>query len=132
MEETPAGDPLPAEDPVDSAEGFFSSLAAAFRAGDSVTLYDALHPAVIDLYGEEACRGALDRGPDESAAIEVVDAEGPGPFEWTIDGVTTSIEDALTVNVTRTAAGETSSAEAHIAFVDTELRWFTDCGEPLP
>jgi hypothetical protein len=42
------------------------------------------------------------------------------------------VPDTVTVAVDLTRAGATSATEFHFAFVDGQVRWFSDCGTPLP
>ena len=56
----------------------------------------------------------------------------PAPWDYTTDGVTTTIPDALAVDASMTAKGSTAATVLRLAIVDGEVRWFTYCGTPLP
>lgn len=44
---------------------------------------------------------------------------------WVIDERVTPVGDVVAVTLV-------DGSEIHVAYVGTELRWFPDCGEPLP
>lgn len=113
--------PLAREDPA----GFATALAAVLADGDVAHLEARLHPAVVSLYGADVCRVTLSgaSGPDRQLTVAAVG--GPGRGEWVIDERMTPVDDVVAVTL---AAG----SEIHVAHVGTELRSFTDCGEPLP
>jgi hypothetical protein len=52
-------------------------------------------------------------------------------WDWTTDSRTTPVPDTVTVVVEVVRSGATSSAEFHFAFLNGQLRWFSDCGTPL-
>lgn len=112
---------LPREDPA----GFVADLAAALAAGDTAYLEARLHPAVVSLYGADACRATLSGASAPDRELTVAAVGEPGRWEWVIDGRTTPVDDAVAVTLA-------DGSEIHVAYVGTELRWFTDCGEPLP
>lgn len=74
--ETPTTTTAPREDPA----GFVAALAAALADGDAAYLEARLHPAVVSLYGADACRAALSgaAGPDRELTVAAVG--GPGPW----------------------------------------------------
>lgn len=130
---TPTRSPSPTPDADALARAFFPDLVAAIRAGDVDSMLPRLHPAVIDRYGDAACQRELEtRSADPTYAIAVKVVHPPAAWDYTLDGVTTTIPDAWTVEADVTALGQLEAREIHVAPVDGEVRWFTDCGTPLP
>jgi hypothetical protein len=114
-------------------EEFVAAYNAAFQAGDVEALFESLHPAVVELYGAEACPTYLDSVVANPIQLELLQITGPADWAWEIDGVSTDIEGAFTVAVNVTVQGETSESEVHFALrEDGSIGWFTDCGDPLP
>lgn len=111
----------------ETPEEFLTALAAAFRNGDTTFLYDRLHSAVIDRYGEQACRLDIATATDPTAKIDVIRVEGTADYSWTSDGQTTVIPDTVSVRVTRVSRGVTVETVVHMTPVDGRFRWFTDC-----
>jgi hypothetical protein len=110
---------------------FLKPFVAAMQSGNTSFLLEHLHPAVIEIYGSEQCRSYLEGVSDPLFDIELLSASGPSAWEWKIDGISTFIPDAYTVNINRTSGGTTSIGESHFAFDDqNRLGWFTDCGDP--
>jgi hypothetical protein len=127
------------EDPADlvdqaAVEGFYDLFQTAVQTGDADTLYARLHPAVLDLYGADQCRAFIDAGFDNpDLTFEVVSVGPLEPWVWERDGRTVDVGDAVALQlVQRTLANpDPAPQEAHVALVDGEIRWFTDCGDPL-
>ena len=114
-------------------EEFVASYNTAFQSGDVEALFASLHPAVVDLYGSDACPSYLDTVIANPIQLEILQITGPALWAWEIDGVSTDIENAFTVTVNVTVGGETSESEVHFALrEDGSIGWFTDCGDPLP
>lgn len=113
----------------ETVEGFLDRLGEAMGSGDTVFLVARLHPAVLDLYGSEACLAAMDGLAPVRFRVRSVGE--PETFGWVSDGVRREIPDALTVRVrARTDLGAVIR-DVHLARVDGELRWLTDCGDPI-
>jgi hypothetical protein len=111
-------------------EAFLSIFSAAFRQGDGRLLFDRLHPVVVEFYGVGTCR-AFTRGfIDPNADFVFISTSEPGQYHWEVDGVTTPVEDVLTVRVMVVSADGETERDIHLGIVGTELRWFADCGEP--
>lgn len=126
---TPA--PTAAPDPAALITDFLDALVGAVRAGTAADLGSALHPAVIDRYGAEACAQELaTRTADPAFAVEVIDVLDPAPWDYVTDDLTTIVPDVTTVRAAVTARGETADRDLHVAIVDGVVRWFTDCGDP--
>lgn len=110
---------------------FYARLTSALQASDVATLFDLLHPAVLERYGDEQCRSYLAGAGDETLDIEVLGSAPPEPWTWELDGASTEIDPAIAVDI-RLSAGEASvEQEAHLAVADGRMRWFTDCGDPV-
>ena len=112
------------------ASDFFDLFNAAQGAGDSARMFDMLHPAVLELYGEAACTDYLASIVNPDVSIEVLNAVKIGEWSWERDGRTLSIADALAVQANIHNGDDVSQAELHLAVrPDGTLGWFTDCGE---
>jgi hypothetical protein len=127
LEEPVAGD-VP-----NAVDEFFETFNAHFRAQSSQRLIELLHPAVLELYGVEACQVYLAQVIQSVVQVEVLKVSGPEVWQWEIDDRSTAIEGMYTV-LARVSAGDSSSErDLHIAQrPDGTLGWFTDCGDPLP
>jgi hypothetical protein len=128
---TPSPTPPPTADPGSLVAEFYAVLVPAIRAADADTLVAILHPATLERYGEAACRTQLG-GLDDPAFDVVVRGVRPlAAWDYTTDERTTTISGAWAVDADLTANGTTETRELHVALVDGEVRWFTDCGTPL-
>jgi hypothetical protein len=119
-----ADDETPAE--------LYSLLERAFRAGDGDALYARLDPAVLDAYGAEQCHDYLAAVKQLDVKLEVTTVGAPET--WTYgqrDGFEVEVRDAIPLEVTQTTPSGPSAIESHVHRVDHQLRWFTDCGNPL-
>jgi hypothetical protein len=123
--------PSPTPDATTLIVAFYEGLDPAIRAADADILVPLLHPATIERYGEPACRTYLGGLADPTLDIEVASVAGPAPWDYQTDDLTTTIPAAWTVEAAFTSQGATSDRELHVALVDGEVRWFTDCGTPL-
>lgn len=113
------------------AADFFDLLNAAQGAEDSGRMFDMLHPAVLELYGETACTDYLSSIVNPEVNIEVLNATDIGEWSWERDGRTLSIADAFSVQANIHNGSDVSQSELHLAMrPDGTLGWFTDCGEP--
>jgi hypothetical protein len=122
----------PPEPYVENVIAFLTDIVDAMVTHDVPFLVDHLHQTNIDLYGQQACEQYLDAAADPSFGIEVFNVGPLEPWIWEIDGVSTPIDGAHTVDAKISQKGQTQDASLHIAPVDDEFRWFTDCGDPLP
>jgi hypothetical protein len=122
--------PVPAGE---TPEEFLADWVDAHRAHDVDFLAARLHPLVIDRYGEDQCRTYLDLIDGSAYAAEVLSVEpGTAPWVWALDGIETTVADAITVRLRRTEDGTTFlEGEVHLVAIGREIRWFTDCGTPL-
>jgi hypothetical protein len=126
-------------DPDALVGAFVANLATQIGAGTQVALLDALDPAVIARYGVEACRTQLASfPPDPTYGIVVNTVATPAPWDYASDARTTTIPDALAVDAIVTGGGvngatpSSATRTLHFHLVDGVVRWFTDCGTPLP
>lgn len=122
----PTATPVP---PLGEADvrAFVDQLVVAVQTGDLETLVAALHPATLNRYGEAACRAHLATFVDPTFGIEVTEVQAPAAWDYTTDGLTTSIPDAWAVPGTRTQGGVPVALTFHFAPWDGTVRWFTDC-----
>ena len=130
---TPSPTPLPTVDPVVAASEFYAALTFAIRTTEVDPMIALLHPAVLDRYGEAACRTWFAGLSDPGFDVVVHGIASIGAWEYVTDGVSTTVADAWFVDADITANGETARRELHVAPdpTDGDLRWFTDCGTPL-
>lgn len=113
-------------------ETFTADLVDAMQSHDVTFLFDRLHPAILNIYGAEACQTYLGSIAGYSN-IEVLQISGPGDWIFERDGTSTPIQDAYTIDANFTLPeGQVNPAVAHFALIDREMSWFTDCGDPLP
>ncbi len=117
----------------ETPEQFLAALASAIREGDADFQLERLHPEVLERYGEDACRAAIDTRTDPTRAFAVTQVrDDPEPFDYTSDGRTETIAATVVVEARVTTSGTTAPQDVHLARVDGELRYFSDCGTPLP
>jgi len=115
--------------PEDPAE-FMNALIDAQAAADVDFLTARLHPEVLTRYGgAEPCRTYLES--ITFPAITLREINDPAPWDFATDGLVTTFPDAIGVEIQRIVDGETIIQELHIVYAGPELRWFTDCGEPV-
>lgn len=114
-------------------DAFIQVFNGAFQDGDPEPLYQLLDPAVIDLYGEEACRTYTETIVDTPTSIEYLDASRVEAWNWEQDNAVVPVDFAYAVQVNFTSQGQTQQQEIHLTLPgDNSVRWFTDCGDPLP
>jgi hypothetical protein len=124
-----AGPPVPTEEYV---EAFLKAFVNAIRTRDTTFLYDRLHSAVLDRYGEAACQAYIDQFDIPDFDIEILDISGPAMWEFERDDRSSTVYNAFSVQANVTSDGETQESEIHVApGYSGFLRWFTDCGDPL-
>lgn len=116
---------------VDAIGAFITVFNSAFQDGDSGPLYQLLNPAVIELYGEEACRAYLEGIVEIPTTLEYLDATKVGVWDWERDGIITPVDFAYAVQVNYTSQDQTLQQEIHLTLPgDDSVRWFADCGDP--
>ena len=131
--EVPESGPAPLPQGIEEAiESFVEIFNGAFQDGDPEPLYQLLNPAVIELYGEEACQAYLEGIVEIPTTLEYLDAIKVGAWDWERDGVTIPVEFAYAVQGNFTSQGQTLPQELHLTLPgDDSVRWFTDCGDPI-
>lgn len=116
----------PPEDPGD----YIASHIAAQGTNDVAFLLARLHPDVIARYGgEDACSAYLSSIPNPPFTLREIGP--PEPWEYATDGQSATYPDAIPVEIERDVGGQTVIQEIHLVYVGNELRWFTDCGDPV-
>lgn len=134
---TPSPTPQPtATEPVlDPAEeqalAFLEDMGTAHHDGDSAFLYEHLHPAVLERYGELQCQLYLDRVTGSISELEALGVDFPVEFLYSTDGLETTLPDAVRLAIRYQAQGETYEGDLHILIQGGESFWFTDCGDPV-
>jgi hypothetical protein len=115
----------------ETPEEFLAALAVAVQEGDAVFQRERLHPAVIERYGEAACRADIATRTDPTRAFEVTQVrDEPEDFDYASDGQSETIPDTVVVDAQVTAQGATSAQSVHLVEIAGEFRYFTDCGMP--
>ncbi|MGQ0804692.1 MAG: hypothetical protein ACT4PI_12630 [Actinomycetota bacterium] len=119
------------DDVEETPEEFLAALATAIQDGDADFQLERLHPAVIERYGEDACAADIATRTDPTRAFAVTRVrEEPEPFDYASDGLSETIPETTVVEAQVTADGATNPQEVHVAEVDGEFRYFSDCGTP--
>jgi hypothetical protein len=125
-EASPSADAPEREDP----EDFYELFETAFRGGDGVFLFRRLHPEVLARYGDGQCRSYTDGLELSDLEVDVLSIRQVESFVYETDGMRTSVGDAYRARVRLRTGGSAQKQRAHLVYVDDELRWFTDCGDP--
>ena len=112
-------------------EGFLPVFSAAIRSGDERFLFDRLHPVVVDVYGEQACRVYLSDFVVPDSEFRYRSAAEPAEFTWVADGMATLVQDVVNVDVTAVSEEGEIDRVIHLGLVEGSLRWFADCGDPV-
>lgn len=126
------------EEPAEEEPEVVEEDAAAFLAqltesvkGDRSFAIARLGDATLERYGAAQCEAYVTELNDDTFDVTVREVREPEPWDYTTDELTTTIPDAIPVEVERVARGETLIQELHLArATDGSLRWFTDCGDP--
>jgi hypothetical protein len=127
-----AGPPALVPGAADAIQSFVSVFNAAFLDGNTEHLYQLLHPSVVELYGEEACRAYMDTIIETPTMLEYLDAIKVGHWDWERDEKVISVDHAYAVQLNFTANDQTAQQELHLTLPgDDSVRWFTDCGDPI-
>ena len=119
--------------PADRVVAFYEGFNQEIADGDAAHLFETLHPAVLERYGEEACRTRLEEVVLNPLVVEVLELVDFGVWTYDQDEVLVDIEHTYSVEVRLALPdGSTVEQEAHVALRDdASVGWFTDCGEPL-
>lgn len=127
--------PIPEVEPTSTPEdfqGFYDDFNQAFLQQDTSGLIDLLHPAVLDLYGAEACQAYLGEVVETLIEVQVVSVTDFGTWDWVIDGQTIPVDDVYSLDINVIAQGQVTPRQSHVGLrEDGTLGWFTDCGDPL-
>lgn len=132
----PSEEPSPTPEPVpelaETPEEFFALWTEAVRSEDDAFLLARLHPSVLEIYGRPQCRAqiaTLEAAPGFDVTVRRV--RGPEPYEYAPDDQSVTVQDAFTLALTFSSSTGTDRQQGHLALVGDEMRWFTDCGDPL-
>ena len=112
-------------------ETFRSGFVEALRTGDVDWLVGRLHPDVMTLYGEAACRDYLPTVVDAGVEMTVDSAGEAGPWRWELDGASREYAAAVPLATTFTSRDQTLEQEMHVLSIGGRFHWWTDCGDPL-
>ncbi|MFQ5517447.1 MAG: hypothetical protein ACE5E8_07715, partial [Acidimicrobiia bacterium] len=114
--------------PTEPVEEFVSLYAAATESRDISFLVARLHPFVLERHTLEDCHLFIS---DVVTLIRNYRLTGPvaGPEQQTFQlGGRTVLIDVYPAPVAFELQGSTMEETAVFAYVDNEVRWFTDCG----
>lgn len=108
----------------ETVAGFVEGFAAAIEADDIDFLTSRLHPLVIELFGEGACRAFVE---GEILTLDGYRLAGEiaGPMVGLVGG--REVPDYFTATTAFNYRGQPFETEASFALVDGEIRWFTEC-----
>ena len=124
-----AGDPQSSPPDFDL---FLNTFGQAHDNGDADTLFDLLDVATIDRYGPDQCRAYLGQVVGSVTGPMLLSAE-PGVFSYETDGLATEIPDAWRLQIEAELGGSPVQVPMHVRpAADGGVRWFTDCGDPIP
>jgi hypothetical protein len=116
----------------EAIQSFIEVFNGAFESGDPEPIYQLLHPAVGEIYGEEACLAYMEEIIATPTTLEYLDASYVGYWEFERDGALIPVDFAYAVQANFTANDQTTQQELHLVLPgDDSVTWFTDCGEPL-
>lgn len=108
----------------EAIQAFVPTFADAIARQDVQFLLDTLHPSVFVLFDVEACRSFIN---DEILQLEqyrlIGEADGP-----TAQLVAETEVDMYQAPVAFAFQGQEFTSEAAFAFVEDQVRWFTQCG----
>jgi hypothetical protein len=134
---TPASSsPTPTQAPTVStptpamAAAFVTLLGSGIHRGDTEFLVANLDPAVVNLYGEQACRAHLAQFHDQTFSFAVRQVGPLQRWTWAVDGRSVGIPQAFAVTAVESTGGRHRATTVHVAARGTRLGWFTDCGTP--
>jgi hypothetical protein len=115
-----------------AVNSFIQTFNTAFQNGDFETLFTLLHPAVINLYGADACRTYLKGVIENKVHLDLVKVSEEGTWIWEIDGRSIPLDSIYKVKVDFTVQDQKSQPDFHLYLPgDGSALWLTDCGEPL-
>lgn len=84
----------------------------------------------VDRYGAQQCRRYVKQAVSgDQITWEIRGSTGPAAWDYTTDGLTTTVPDAWAVSV-RQPGADPEQRELHFAPAEGSWRWFTDCGDP--
>jgi hypothetical protein len=107
---------------------FLDDLAAAFNDAEPFFLMDHLHPGIVEHYGEQTCWDFVNGVWSPTLEFEVHGITEFGPWEVPLPDGPLTLDDILTLYVTRSEDGAAVEQELHLGVVDGELLWLVACG----
>ncbi|HEV8205357.1 MAG TPA: hypothetical protein VGR04_01560 [Acidimicrobiia bacterium] len=110
---------------------FLNQLSAAVRNNDVDFRLAHLHPTVIERYGEQQCRDFLAGAQDTTRRDRVRKVGKPETYEYATDKASATIPESLPVLTKETNKGKKGDRNIHLARVNGQFTYFTDCGQPL-
>jgi hypothetical protein len=130
---SPTAEPTeePTEEPVETVEEFVAAFNGAQANGNVRFLLARLHPEVIERYGRPQCREYLREVAGTVRDVEIRRTSELGQAEYATDGESVTVTDAYTLRISFTANGVPTRGRMTLGLIDTEIHWFTDCGDPV-
>lgn len=126
------GIPAPEDDLAPYRE-FLTRFDAAHRDGDVATLIAMLDPATISRYGASQCQTYLEGVVGSIGDIRLLDGALDSPWTYADGASNVEISGAWNLQIELSILdGPLTTTNFHLRDSAEGVRWFTDCGEPLP
>lgn len=108
---------------------FLNGFEAAHASEDTELLFDTLHPSIPEQFGEETCRGYIDRTVGSIVAAEIVGIDEVAPFELDTPQGPIGFPAVIPLDIEFTTSDGTSMiSAAHLPLHNGEVTWLTTCG----
>ncbi len=113
---------------VETVDEFVAAFAQALAQGDVEFVFSRLHPAVIDLYGEDLCRAWTEREIMTLGEYQLKGAvEGPDDVMVSAGGETRAVQDVYVAPIRFTFQGEAFDSQGQYALLDGVVHWLGVC-----
>lgn len=124
--------PGSAAEPQDRFRAYLAIFAHQLHSGDAQGLASTLNPAVVARYGAGQCARYATSLTDPTAAFAFDSIiSGPGPYQYTSSGLTTTVPNVYVVHVDRVNQGRKTLEDIHLALEASQVSWFGSCGTPV-
>ena len=115
-------------EPAETVEEFVAALGAAIDAGDNAFVFSRLHPVVIESWGEDLCRGWVDREIMALAQYTLVSVDqGPLTQTVTTPAGSVTITDFYSTTVTFRFEGEPFETTGAFGRLDGDMYYLGQC-----
>lgn len=114
--------------PVETVEEFAAAYGAALAAGDVEFVWERLHPAVKEGYGEDLCRAWVEREVMQLMEYVLVSVNsGPLATQFALPTGAVTVADVYDVTVSFTFQGQPFTTDSGYAPVGVEMHWLGAC-----